>query len=222
MSLLRPARMLAQARARQERQELADRSSNNCNLVELLLDKWTDGHLSATQLIELASAAAKDLPASDATREVGGLGYKSNATRTMNNSQRDLLRLLERKLDGFRQMPAPVRHAVPFCNFKSGEGARVVELPIAPLHRAFAHEYKHFREQFWKTWGTPTLARQFWQNVGPDDKNVAQWRSKLADKDLTKVLLISIHGDGVPVFKHKSLMVWSAMSLLGEGPTRHL
>ena len=49
------------------------------------------------------------------------------------------------------------------------------------------------------------------------DPNAAEWRAALASKDLAAAFPYAIHGDGVPVFKHKSLECWSAGSLLAEG-----
>jgi hypothetical protein len=215
--MLRRARVLASLTKRAEQEE-----NSNAHLAELLLEKWTQGYISATQLIEFAAAASRDQPKSDATRELGNLGHQSSTSRTMNNTQRDLLRLLAKRVPDFHEYPEPTKHFVTFTGFRDGLETRNVELPIAPLHRAFAHLYRKHRDRFWKVWGTSAMAKHFWENIRPDDKNLAQWTSKLANKDLRKVLLFSIHGDGVPVFKHKSLMVWSAMSLLGIGKSREM
>ena len=72
--------------------------------------------------------------------------------------------------------------------------------------------------------GDPRRSCQFcfWAGILADDPNAAQWAVKLVGKDLAATLPYAFHGDGVPVFKHKTLEFFSANSLLAEGGAKQV
>ena len=89
-----------------------------------------------------------------------------------------------------------------------------------PVHRMFSYVHSYYPMQFDKIWGDQAKAAAFWDELPIDCPALKQWQRKLLSKDLSKVLPFAIHGDAVPVFKHKSLMCWNASSLLAEGSAR--
>ena len=182
-----------------------------CHLASSLLELWAWGSLSATGLQKLAQAASADGSPSAATAALARIG---SSGKQPSHCQRDLLWLLRKHLPA---QPRTVAVSVPLAGGKDDEAARLVTQPYLPLHRAFAHSFEHYPSQFARTWGTRAGAAAFWGGLRDGDPNAAQWRAALALKDLTAVFPYAIHGDGVPVFKHKSLECWSAGSLLAEG-----
>ena len=89
-----------------------------------------------------------------------------------------------------------------------------------PVHRMFSYVHSYYPMQFDKIWGDQVKAAAFWDELPIDCPALKQWQRKLLSKDLGKVLPFAIHGDAVPVFKHKSMMCWNASSLLAEGSAR--
>lgn len=185
-----------------------------CNLASSLLELWAWGSLTAVSMQKLALASTADgspSAAAAALARIGGGGKQPS------HCQRDMLRLLRKHLP---PQPQTVAVKVPVTGGKDDEAARLVTQPYLPLHRAFAHSFLHYPAQFAKTWGTRAGAAAFWGGLLDDDPNAAEWRSALASKDLTAAFPYAVHGDGVPVFRHKSLECWSAASLLAEGSAK--
>ena len=186
-----------------------------CSLASHLLGLWAWGEMSAKSLQRLAQAGVDDGCPSRALELLGKTGASGAHP---NNCQRDLLRLLRRHLP---PQPIAIQISVPFGNGKEeGAGTRVLQQPYLPLHRVFAHLHAQYPAQFAKVWGTRAGVTAFWEAVRDDDPNAAQWRARLANKRLGDVIPFAIHGDGVPVFRHKSLECWSANSLLAEGSAK--
>ena len=191
-------------------EDLADAAG--CSLASQLLQLWAWGDASAKTVQQLAQAGVDDGCPSKALALLGKTGAQG---RHPNNCQRDMLRLLRRHLP---PQPRSIQISVPFVSGKEGgAGARLLTQPYLPLHRVFAHMYAQCPAQFGKTWGDRAGASAFWAGVRDDDPNAAQWSALLASKDLGALIPLAIHGDGVPVFRHKSLECWSANSLLAEG-----
>ena len=187
----------------------------SCCLASALLELWAWGVTSAKSVQRLAQAGVDDGCPSRALELLGKTGCSG---RHPNNCQRDLLRLLSRHLP---PQPIAIQISIPFTNGKEeGAGTRLLTQPYLPLHRVFAHLYAKYPAQFAKVWGTPAGATAFWENVRDDDPNFAQWRARLAHKQLDALIPFALHGDGVPVFRHKSLECWSANSLLAEGSAK--
>ena len=194
----------------------AAESKETSSLAAKLLDHWAWGAMSAERVQELAQCAYEDGTSSAATAALAKIG---SGAQKRHHAQRDLLVLLAKQLP--RQVQ-PVIFQLPLCHFKHSRGTRHVAQPYLPLYRVWAHMYETYPAQFAKTWGTEMLAARFWGNLRPDDPNFAQWQRKFLGRDLGKLLVFAIHGDAVPVFKHKSLMCWSATALLGEGSAKEI
>ena len=198
-------------------------TNNNVALATQLLESWAWGALSATDVIRLAKAATQDGSQSIATQELGSLGHTSDLRRNhINNSQRDLSRVLSRRVTAYREFPAAVFQEVVLTGFKTGSACRQQVMPITPLHRVFAHLHANYPKVFERTWGNSEMACQFWSTLHPEDPNAAHWAMFLSQRCTAQVLVYAVHGDAVPVFKHKSLMVWSACCLLGDGSTKEM
>ena len=185
-----------------------------CNLASSLLELWAWGSMSAAGLQKLAKASADDGSPSAATAALARIGCGGTQP---SHCQRDMLRLLRKHLPPQPRLASVI---VPLAGGKDDEAARLVTQPYLPLRRVFAHSFLHYPDQFTKTWGTQAGAAAFWAGLRDDDPNAAEWRAALASKDLSAVFPYAVHGDGVPVFKHKSLECWSAGSLLAEGSVK--
>ena len=186
------------------------------SLAASLLDLWAWGDMTAKTVQRLAQAGVEDACLSKALSSLAQLGARGSSAQ---NCQRDLLRLLKRHLPA---KPEPVHIRIPIVRGKDEEGVRTVSQPYLPLHRVFAHAHANYPEQFARSWGTREGVLAFWAGLREGDPNAAQWASKMAHKDLASTIPYAIHGDGVPVFRHKSLECWSANSLLAEGGAKQV
>ena len=95
-----------------------------------------------------------------------------------------------------------------------------VTVPMMPLHRLLACCYEHHRNAFVQRFvGLDDAIVNFWRGVEPEDPKLLAWAPFLAQKlnYRTHCIPLALHGDGVPVFKGKSLYVISGLSLLGTG-----
>ena len=207
-------------RGREAQQRRAD-GHNNTALATVLLESWAWGGLSAAHLQVIAAGALRDGTSSLATKALAQIGC-SRPGQTRNNTQRDLTRALQAHVRGYKDLPEPVMLQVPLTGFNNGPVFRTAPLPYLPLHRVFAHTFQHYPKHFAKTWGASALAIEFWSTLPPDDPTLAQWLPALAQRDITKMLVYALHGDAVPVFRHKSLMVWSSTCMLGHGSAKDL
>ena len=187
---------------------------------------WAWGSLSATKLQSLAAAAVKDqcpCPSLQKLARLGASGLQAG------NAQRDLLEYLKRL--GLPAHPVAVAQPVPLQLGKR-PGAEMVQLPYMPLHRLLAHMHEHWPAE-WEAavTGGNDAAREWWMCIDKSsDPRWAAWRSALQQRALergvplrdmlAKTIPLALHADGVKVFRRKSLMVLSAVSLLGKGNTK--
>lgn len=216
------ARRAARAQARQALPEPVAQADPCCtdpsgthHLAQELLDRWAWGTFSAKAVQQLAHGAYKDGSTSSAIAHLAKLGSWG---RNPQNCQRELQQLLHSQL---HRMPEPCMIKVPLASDKNRAGVLVVEQPYLPLHRVFAHVHQNFPEQFAQMFGTGQL-QAFWAEVSAQDPNFVQWAQKLEYKNMARCVPFALHGDGVPVFKHKSLEVLSANALLGTGSSKQV
>ena len=187
-------------------------------LAMALLNMWAWGDLSATKLQQLAACSKADGFQCTALLKLATLG---SAGKHPQNCQRDLLQWLGSYMQP--AMPEVYIAPVPLVLSKHRPGVHRLDLPFLPLHRTFSHIYHHFPAQ-WKQCiaGEDSVIEEFWASVSPDDPKWNAWQDALGDKELLHAVPFALHGDGVPVFKGKSLEVTSANSLLGRGSTLDL
>lgn len=137
------------------------------------------------------------------------------------NCQRDLLQWLKTSM---AELPEPLAMELPVQNCREEvPEVKQLQVPYLPLHRMLRFMCQNtpavFEERV--TGGTGEL-RQFWDTVsssndprwklwGPILQKRANWKDRCVP--------LALHGDGVPVFKGKSMNVLSANSLLGRGST---
>jgi hypothetical protein len=115
-------------------------------------------------------------------------------------------------------MPHTVAMALPL-ELTKGE-VDTVTVPMMPWHRLLACCCEHHRNAFVQRFvGLDDAIVNFWRGVEPEDPKLLAWAPVLAQKPnyRTHCIPLALHGDGVPVFKGKSLYVISAVSLLGIG-----
>ena len=178
------------------------------HLAMALLDMWAWGDLSARKLQSLAACSKADGSQDTVLLKLASLGSHG---RNPQNCQRDLLHWL-----GSFMEPA-------LSLSKHRPGVHTLELPFLPLHRTFSHIFHHFPAQWQQCIiGGEDAIERFWAAVQPEDPKWQHWRGTLADRELLLAVPFALHGDGVPVFKGKSLEVMSANSLLGRGSTLDL
>ena len=101
-------------------------------------------------------------------------------------------------------------------------GVETINVPMLPLHKLLACCYAHHRHAFARRFAglAGTIVFVFlWKGVEPKDPKLMAWAPALAQKpsDTTHCISLALRGDGVPVFKGKSLYVISVVSLLGIG-----
>ena len=95
-----------------------------------------------------------------------------------------------------------------------------MNVPMMPIHRLLACCYAHHRHALAKrSAGLDGAIVTFFTGVEPSDPKLIAWAPALALKPSYKThcIPLALHGDGVPVFKGKSLYVICGVSLLGIG-----
>jgi hypothetical protein len=198
------------------------------NLAYALLQMWAWGSLSAAKLQKLAAEAVADAcpePSLQRLAQLGGRGAHPG------NCQRDLLEFLQRV--GMAEPPRAVAQPVPL-QLRQRAAAELVDLPYLPLHRIFAHLHTHWPSE-WRlaVTGQAGAAGQWWRALDKEgDPRWQAWRRDLLGRALASgqtlaemleaTVPLALHADGVQVFRRKSLMVLSAVSMLGRGSTKDL
>ena len=198
------------------------------HLAHTLLQMWAWGDLSATKVQILAGAACKD---SCAEPSLQGLAKLGAAGAQPGNCHRDLLEFLRRL--GLPQRPCAVSVPTPL-QLRTRPIAELVDLPYMPLHRLMGHMHEHWPAEWRRAVvGCADEAEAWWRCIDKaGDPRWAAWKSALLQRALdtgvslrellAKAIPLALHADGVRVFRRKSLMVLSAVSLLGKGSTRDL
>lgn len=135
------------------------------------------------------------------------------------NAQRDLLRWMQQHLDA---LPYPIIVEVPLKANAEDDVAIGTNMPLLPLHRLLAYMWVHWPQEFEaRVSGGPGAVTEFWGSVSGLDPRWQSWQPWLTPRRdfKEKCIPFALHGDGVPVFKGKSLNVISANSILGAGST---
>ena len=188
------------------------------HLAKALLQLWAWGDLSARKLQTLAACSKADGSRCPALLKLATLGKSGKHPQ---NCQRDLLHWLGTYMEP--AMPEVYKAPVPLVLSKHRQGVHTLELPFLPLHRTFSHIFHHFPAQ-WRQFivGGEDDVEGFWDSLQQEDPKWQAWKGALSDRELAFAVPFALHGDGVPVFKGKSLEVTSANSLLGKGSTLDL
>ena len=204
----------AHAAAAQAQAQAQAAASSRSSLAHELLLQWSLGGLSAISVQSLASKAFSDGLVHPDIARLAALGNSGQAPQ---NCQRDLLRWLGKHMGA---LPPPVQMKLPLKTSPEEESVQVVELPLLPLHRMMAYMWEHWQSEFQlRLVGEDGAVEAFWNNISPQDPRWATWHPFLQKRAgyKQKCLPLALHGDGVPVFRKKSLNVVSVNSLLGTG-----
>ena len=180
-------------------------------LAHMLLEMWAWGEISAYRLQQMAEAGVHDGIGHPDMRKLASLGTNGKHS---GNCHRDLTRYLDKIV----HMPEPVPMTIPLK--MDDDNVNIVDIPLLPLHRLFAHMAQHWPLEFEaRVTGPPSALQDFWNTVKPQDPKFVAWQGALQQRPeyKTKCIPLALHGDGVPVFKGKSMYIVSANSLLGTG-----
>ena len=182
---------------------------NSSKLGHMLLEQWAWGEISALQVQRTAEAALADGATHPQLTRLASLGASGVHK---GNCHRDLLKYL----DTYMEMPTTVHCRIPLV---FDEGVQHVGLEVLPVHRMVAFMFKHFPDEWaLRFTGGAGAVSEFWNNVREDDPKWEAWQGDLALRDYkNKCIPLALHGDGVPVFKGKSLHIVSVNSLLATG-----
>ena len=180
-------------------------------LAHMLLEMWAWGEISAYRLQQMAEAGVHDGIGHPDMRKLASLGTNGKHS---GNCHRDLTRYLDKIV----HMPEPVPMTIPLK--MDDDNVNIVDIPLLPLHRLFAHMAQHWPLEFEaRVTGPPSALQDFWNTVKPQDPKFVAWQGALQQRPeyKTKCIPLALHGDGVPVFKGKSMYIVGANSLLGTG-----
>ena len=212
---------LAQARAQEQQQEeqpalQLPQQPQSSNLAKTLLEKWAWGSLSTPELQALAHAAVLDglqHPQIKALAAIGGCGkYPANM-------HRDILRAVGA---GGSLASTAMDFSLSLLVSRNTWTPTMVNM-ILP-HRLFSKMYHEKPEAFLASvlGGDVSNIRSFWTAM--QDHPILLARPELRDRDMSRVVPIGLHGDGVSYMQlksgGKSLKVLSWSSLLSRGPTK--
>ena len=188
------------------------RTQARSQLAQLLLEQWAWGEIGAQRVQAIANASVADGAHHPEVLQLAGIGNKGQCP---GNCHRDLLRILASKV----VMPSTVGMTVPL---KVQDEVEMLDLPMMPMHRMVAHMHSHFPLEFGRRFaGPPGAIAGFWSQVKATDPKWLAWQHALEVKPAFRshCVPLALHGDGVPVFKGKSLYIVSGASLLASGPS---
>ena len=189
-------------------------ASPRSTLAQDLLQRWSLGSLSAATVQKIAHCAWQDGLHHPDIAKLASLG---NHGQQPQNVQRDMLKWLQSYLG---VMPTVLNMSLPMKTAVGEDTVHTVEVPLVPLHRMLSHMYEHWPAEFAKrVSGPPGALEEFWSQVKEQDPVFQSWKPHLDKRRNWQqhCLPFALHGDGVPVFRDRSLNVWSANFLLGVG-----
>lgn len=186
------------------------------HLSQKMLKLWGLGKISATAIQALAHAAHDDGCKQKELEELASLGSWGHHT---NNIHRDLIRLLQRKIQqgnlGGLTLSPEIVVKVPALDTKAPAGEAEAHFHMFLLHLmigSFFESYPNLVEHCF----APGKAEMFWNQVAKDDPRlwgspVAWEKANCPDKwkeKQKKTILLWIHGDGVE-FSTDSLLLFT-------------
>jgi len=184
--------------------------------VDVLLELWSLGLMSALLLQTIANAACKVAPRPAMER----LSHIGSGGNVRGNAHRDLQRLLQLgRLDVY--IPRPLITKVPLMDVaKKPPKMSEYPYPIMLPHEFLSVMYEHHRWEFDTFIQGPKPLSAFWSNIPDSSPQYTGHPAKhISDKD--RLIPLRLHGDGVPIGKAKkrSLDVISMSSLTSEPGT---
>ena len=179
--------------------------------VDVLLELWSLGLLSATSLRAIGQGAMQVAPRAC---------MRSLATLSAGHCHRDLARKLQL---GLNDIPAPLLVELPVAV----EGTKppqstMAKYPVLLPHEFIANMYANHRTEFDDYCLGPERLADFWAHVKHDDPRFLAHPLRKIDRYHECVIPLRIHGDAIPVAKGKgrSMDVLSVSSITGKrGPT---
>lgn len=186
------------------------------HLSQKMLKLWGLGKISATAIQAFAHAAHDDGCKQKELEELASLGSWGHHT---NNIHRDLIRLLQRKIQqgnlGGLTLSPEIVVKVPALDTKAPAGEAEAHFHMFLLHLmigSFFESYPNLVEHCF----APGKAEMFWNQVAKDDPRlwgspVAWEKANCPDKwkeKQKKTILLWIHGDGVE-FSTDSLLLFT-------------
>lgn len=176
-------------------------------LCTKLLQLWSLGKISASQLAELAHL---NLLEGSQHKETLALAKCGGFGKNPGNAHRDLLAYCCKTMN----LPQPFAIQVPLLDLKT-QKETLEDIEVLLPHLLFSNLYENYHEAF-QNFFAFSKCKSFWQGVeAAKDPRLAAPLAKSGKVEWpSSTLPVFVHGDGCEFMNRDSLMTWSWGSML--------